>query len=524
MGRLIARGGMGSVFAAEIAGVEGFSRPVALKRIYAHLGENERYRKMFIREAKIASELDHPNITQIYELGEHDGELFIAMEFVRGVDLGRLLKAMHPDPLVPELVAVIGFDILEALDYAHTRSPVRAGRPLVHQDISPQNILVSAERGMAKLCDFGVVQVSEGSGSLDSVTAGKVAYMSPEQIRGEPLTPASDLYSVSLVLYELLTSTQARVLKPGAAGVLEAATQETLTQLTTSNIPAGFASILAKGTQPAKEARYTSAAAYRQDLERFLSSYNPREARSRLVELVTAHLPELSLPQDSPATRPQTADGGTTAAWNALVLQAESVGSDAIAPRERRRRAAVATLGLVAAILIAVLGWSSTRAFVSTPIGEDQTKLGVRPEPKTPDPSATPPIRSTETQKKVIGPKETGAGTSTAPTRTRRGTRSAKKSRVRRRSPTTPAARSVVRDESASANTHPVRKGELTLGSHPWSRVVLDGVLLEGTTPLRGVRVKAGRHTIEFRRPDGSSETRTVVVRPDETHAIYVEF
>ncbi|HEX8112268.1 MAG TPA: serine/threonine-protein kinase, partial [Kofleriaceae bacterium] len=205
----ISVGGMAEVFKAKSYGVEGFEKIIAIKRILPTMGEDRDFIKMFIDEAKIAGQLAHANICQIFELGRIDGSHFIAMEYIWGKDLlqiqNRLRKIKQPMP-IPMACFVIA-KVLEGLDYAHRkRDPL--GRPLeiVHRDCSPQNVLVSYE-GEVKVIDFGIAKAtSRNSRTMAGVLKGKFGYMSPEQVRGLPLDRRSDLFALGTMLYECLTS------------------------------------------------------------------------------------------------------------------------------------------------------------------------------------------------------------------------------------------------------------------------------------------------------------------------------
>ncbi len=205
----ISVGGMAEVFKAKSYGVEGFEKIIAIKRILPTMGEDRDFIKMFIDEAKIAGQLAHANICQIFELGRIDGAHFIAMEYIWGKDLlqiqNRLRKLKQPMPI--SMACFMIAKVLEGLDYAHRkRDPL--GRPLeiVHRDCSPQNVLVSYE-GEVKVIDFGIAKAtSRNSRTMAGVLKGKFGYMSPEQVRGLPLDRRSDLFALGTMLYECLTS------------------------------------------------------------------------------------------------------------------------------------------------------------------------------------------------------------------------------------------------------------------------------------------------------------------------------
>ncbi len=204
----IGSGGMAEVFKARMRGEEGFEKIVAIKRIVPHMAANEAFITMFVDEAKLAAQLNHNNITHIYDLGKVEAWHYIAMEFVEGKDLRTLLKLgkERSYPLPAELALFIAAKIANALDYAHRR-PAADGTELnlVHRDVSPQNILISYE-GDIKLCDFGIAKAaSKVSTTISGALKGKLQYMSPEQAWGKRVDRRSDIFSLGAVLHEMLT-------------------------------------------------------------------------------------------------------------------------------------------------------------------------------------------------------------------------------------------------------------------------------------------------------------------------------
>lgn len=204
--RRIARGGMAEVFLAQQRGLEGFDRRVAVKRILPHLLDAPDFVKMFLGEAKLAAQLGHPNIVHIYDFGKVDQDYFIAMEYVDGVHAGQLTKQAPGDRLPPTLVARIGADAATALHYAHElRGATDQPLGLVHRDVSPANLMVSYD-GVVKLCDFGIAKAAALTDQRTNPgqVKGKYAYMSPEQTIAAPLDGRSDVFSLAIVLWELL--------------------------------------------------------------------------------------------------------------------------------------------------------------------------------------------------------------------------------------------------------------------------------------------------------------------------------
>lgn len=204
----IARGGMARVWAARQHGQRGFQKLVAIKTILPHLADEPEFERMFLDEARIASGVHHPNVCEIYELGEERRTLYLAMEWVSGDSLSRLLRASgKTESIDPRVAARIIADACAGVHAAHELTD-EDGRQLgvVHRDMSPHNVLLSAD-GNVKVCDFGV---AKALGQLHEQTSagqlkGKISYMSPEQITGNAIDRRSDVFSLGCVLYEATT-------------------------------------------------------------------------------------------------------------------------------------------------------------------------------------------------------------------------------------------------------------------------------------------------------------------------------
>jgi serine/threonine protein kinase len=207
---VVGRGGMGSIEVAIERAEDGTEHIVALKRMLPSSVRDKRLTEMFLREAKLASLLDHPNVVHATSFGERDGALFLVMEYIEGEPLSRVVAMAHERgvSLALPLVAHILAEICEGLHAAHELTD-ETGRPLnvVHRDVSPQNVMVSYD-GHAKLLDFGVAKIealeAEGKTKTGEVK-GKTSYMSPEQAMGDPIDRRSDLYSVGAVLFEAVS-------------------------------------------------------------------------------------------------------------------------------------------------------------------------------------------------------------------------------------------------------------------------------------------------------------------------------
>ena len=205
----LATGGMAEIWLAHQEGPAGFAKEIVIKRILSHLAEDPNFVEMFLDEARLAARLNHPNIVQIFDLGEADGFFFIAMEFIDGRDLQTIIERAIAveNPVRPAIAARVVADACMALDYAHHFKD-RDGThvQLVHRDVSPQNILVSHD-GIVKLVDFGVAKAATQTHKTQTgAVKGKLSYMSPEQISGKLVDARSDIFALGIVLYELVTN------------------------------------------------------------------------------------------------------------------------------------------------------------------------------------------------------------------------------------------------------------------------------------------------------------------------------
>lgn len=200
-------GGMAEIFRGKAVAAGGFQKPVAIKRILPHLSQDRRFVELLIAEAKVLSLLKHRNIVQIFDVGlGDDGQHFLVMEFVDGKDIGSVQRALEAQRrrMPFDLVLHIGAEICEALEHAVTsRGPDGKPMALVHRDVSPSNVLLS-RAGEVKLTDFGIAKRAEQDATHGGAVRGKFAYISPEQARNEHLDPRSDVFSVGILLWELL--------------------------------------------------------------------------------------------------------------------------------------------------------------------------------------------------------------------------------------------------------------------------------------------------------------------------------
>jgi len=204
--RKLANGNMGEVFLAEYVGEAGFRRFVVIKRLFSHLAQHPEAVRMFQDEANVLALLSHPNIPQVYDLGYADGHWYIALEHVPGHNLAELCAAgaRAAVPMTLDVVVSVFCQLCDGLHHAHERHDAE-GRALriVHRDVTPTNLMITPD-GYAKLLDFGVARTARDESKGGSLK-GTLAYMAPEQVRGQRLDKRSDVFSVGVMLYELTT-------------------------------------------------------------------------------------------------------------------------------------------------------------------------------------------------------------------------------------------------------------------------------------------------------------------------------
>jgi YVTN family beta-propeller protein len=280
--RPLGRGGMGEVFRATDVRL---GRPVALKVLAAGLTEDERFRDRLLRESRLAASLDHPNVIPIYEAGEDDGRLFIAMRFVGGGDLRALLR--HDGALDPGRAVAIFAQIAAALDAGHRRG-------LVHRDVKPSNVLLDHDDGREHcyLADFGLTQSAAHRGPADGQLLGTVDYVSPEQIRGDEIDGRADQYGLACLMFQCLTGTLPHRHRSEVA-TLYAHLERAPARATDRRpaLPAAINPVLERGMAKEPEDRFESCAALVAAAEKALGLGRegaPRRGRPLLPALVAA--------------------------------------------------------------------------------------------------------------------------------------------------------------------------------------------------------------------------------------------
>ncbi|HEY1817907.1 MAG TPA: serine/threonine-protein kinase [Kofleriaceae bacterium] len=345
--RRLARGGMAEVFLAQQRGLEGFDRRVAVKRILPHLADSSEFIKMFLAEAKLAAQLSHPNIVHIYEFGKVEHDYFIAMEYVDGVHAGQLVRSDDEvvrkprETMSPTLIARIGADAAAALHHAHELQNAATGKRLglVHRDVSPANLMISYD-GVVKLCDFGIAKAAAVSDQLTNPgqVKGKYAYMSPEQTTAQPLDGRSDVFSLAIVMWEMLAGrlmvprgdavAAMRAIRDGKFDPIEKVRPDT---------PRELVDALGWALEIHRDKRAT-AADLAQSLEAYIKSSPELATPMQLAAWVRQHFPREASGQHPPAATPVqgtvaapgTVAGATTPPSAAMVTPNRLIGASRV--------------------------------------------------------------------------------------------------------------------------------------------------------------------------------------------------
>jgi len=383
--RRLATGGMAEIYLARATGIEGFEKLVVLKRILPQYAGEDEFVSMFLDEARLAATLHHSNVVSVYDIGEVDGQYFLAMEFLHGQDARQLMKTVSQQrtglPLEHALSVVMG--VCAGLHYAHEH--VVDGKPLelVHRDVSPQNVFITYD-GHVKLLDFGIARASSRlTQTRGTSLKGKISYMSPEQAGGLPLDRRSDVFSTAILLWELTTG---RRLYTGDSDF------EVMRKLREEDAPrpsvVGFAYPLAlerivlKGLKRDREERYASAEELLLDLEGFarearvpvsavrLSRYMRETFREQLEKWnQLARGDAAATPSTAPLGHTETTRTETSVPGPAPPLMYSDPAVPLVAPRRSGRAWIAVAIGIVVGSLAT---WMAARESRMPPVAEVQ--------------------------------------------------------------------------------------------------------------------------------------------------------
>lgn len=561
----LGRGGMAEVFLSVARGQMGFNKLAVLKRLRPALAEEVAFRTMFLDEARLAARLNHPNIVHTYEVGEQGGSYFIAMEYLEGQALNKVVRELlrRKEGLPQEIAARIIADALAGLGHAHELRDYD-GTPLsiIHRDVSPHNLFVTYD-GHTKVVDFGIAKAAMSSTETEvGVLKGKVAYMSPEQAMGARIDARSDLFAMGIVLWELLAQGPRLMTGESAANTLHKLMNEPIPRVShvLPTVDPGLDAICARALEKDVNRRFQSAAEMRDALERWLAAQH-RSARQEDVGRVMLHLfgavreevqrqvqRQMAIIASAPAEQTLTAEsirrleqqagngqllhlGGSGSGSG--VISGYGMGSGASqqygslgaygpphtqspAPPPSRTNPLLVILAVgffvLAALLIVLFGLREFNrdkgvAIGGTGPGTDPTpNAGVSGVPLTADPPPIVTVTPTASATAVASAHPTSA----APSGAAGGKHAGGKA--------TPVA-SAKPSSTAPATTPPASdapNGFLSINTTPWATVSEGGKVI-CTTPCFKKQLPPGSHTLTLENPDENlRQTTTVVITSGE--------
>jgi serine/threonine-protein kinase len=490
--REIARGGMAEIWLARQSGPIKLERPVVIKRIIASSAEEPAFVEMFLDEAQIVSQLSHPNIVQVFELGEHEGSYFIVMEYVPGQNLARVVRAVVKNggsfsvALAVKLIALAA----DGLGYAHTRKGLD-GKPLeiVHRDVSPQNIIITYD-GHLKVLDFGIAKAANRlTRTKTGLVKGKLAYMAPEQALGESLSAAADVFALGVVLFELVTGTRLYGADAGELEIYKAIAAHApmpTARTRKADVPDDLERLIAKAMSPHPALRFADGREMNIALESWLKARSDAPTVADLEKLMVSlfgdrvdelrveleAVQEGRLTEDREPSNPasKSMPGNTPTAIPTVASR------KATKPRSRAELGLAALVVLVLPLAFMALLWIRTPGPPPAPLPAPVVEAKVEPPPQ-PKSEPKPPV------------------------------------------PVEPVAVAVAPIDAGAPAAHPVAaaRGKLSLDTSPWTRVYLGKSLL-GDTPLIEVSVPAGKQTLRLvNESENVSSSVEVVIKPGQT-------
>lgn len=357
--RRLQKGGMAELYLARQLAEGGYEKIVAVKRVLPHLAEDAAFVRMFLNEARLAAGLDHSNIAHVLDFGSEGPEHYLVLEYVHGRSVLEVLREAGKQGGLPLPCALtIIHEVAAALHYAHDKAGPD-GRPLglVHRDVSPSNVLVSYD-GEVKLVDFGIAKATAHTRATQSGTIkGKLAYMAPEQVRGEALDRRADVFSLAVVAYELCTGRRCFV-APGEFALINrvAAGRYEKPSAIRPGFPAPLEQIIARGLAVEVEERFESAQALQLEIERFARQHGFRLSKLELADAMRGLYGHVAYPTTEalPAPSVALASASMSASTTTLVTARDTDDDDEPATRSRRGRATGWLAGVALVIGVAV--------------------------------------------------------------------------------------------------------------------------------------------------------------------------
>ncbi|MGV3619890.1 MAG: protein kinase domain-containing protein [Archangium sp.] len=543
----LAQGGMAEIWLARQSGLRGFEKLVVIKRMVSKLAVEPEYVEMFLTEARLAAGLSHANVVQIYELGEdEDGQPYIVMEYLDGEDLGvvRRTGQKHGKPL-PDAYAVKLISLAaEGLHYAHTRVG-HDGKPLhiVHRDISPQNLIATMDGGL-KVVDFGIAKLTTAethSGKLK----GKIAYMSPEQARGEELDARADVFALGVVMFELLTRTRLAP-KMNDLQLLEFMAGDAPFDDPRSrreDLPVDLEAIILRALTRKKEQRFQSARELQDALEAWLVSQQlpvtANDLRDWLRDVFARRIHERRQLIETAIHTDLT----PSAAQNLASLAKRNPDTSSRSrsrtedPKRPGKGLMIAVVGmalLVGAIGVAVWKHQHDESLLPQALAAEVPQPTPQLAALTPPPKPVPPVLIIDTvptgatlsisgTERGVAPltlDDLGKGTFTIEAKLE-GYVSSQRDVTLEHDGERVRIELALSPEPVKATPVAVKKkaaapGKLSLKTTPWTTVYLGKKKL-GDTPLLNVSLPSGRQVLRLVTPDAREQSIEVDIRPNET-------
>ncbi len=527
----LATGGAAEILLARLSGAAGFEKHVCIKRILPHLAEDEAFVAMFLDEARIASQISHPNVCQVFELGEIDGDYFIAMEYLEGVPMACFrrtdLCAVAPDPTI---VVGLAVQACEGLHHAHELRHTDGNlMEVVHRDVSPQNLFVTKD-GTLKVLDFGIAKIRDPKvRTTTGVMKGTYGYMAPEQLRGESLDRRTDVFAMGIVVWETLAQRHL-FRKDTDYQTFRAIADDPIPSIEEfrPDVPPALADAITRALARDREQRFPTARAFGEALVRSVQPLGGPAAASTISELVlTTFAPVLAeqralikggrtletsaasryqslLATPLPRRRPSTPPGPTPALLSAP--EPPSVPLLEQPPPRGRRWMLTAAIGIAGAAggLYALrtapertpaIAGGEHAAEPANPVAKVETGTGGGP-----------------TEAQIAIPPTADAPSHVNTTAIDGFSSSRSETRSRRARPKIPGA------------TTPPEGGFLTIDSTPvYSTIYVDGQAY-GDTPLIRVQLPAGKHTVRAVTSTGQQRDVRIIIEPGKLAVHRVEW
>jgi serine/threonine protein kinase len=382
----LAAGGMATVHFAKLMGAAGFARVVALKRLHRHLASEPQFRAMLLDEARLSARVNHPNVVRTLDVIDDGDDVVIVMEYVPGESLARAASLARDRERVPMDVAVaIVVGVLNGLHAAHeARDASGAPLAIVHRDVSPQNILIGVD-GAAHVIDFGIAKAaSRLTSTTDGVAKGKRRYMAPEQLLGETVSRATDVYSAGVVLWELLAGAPLFD-GPEAEGIIARATTD-VTRAPSSavaGVPEALDAIVLRALARTPRARFATARAMAEDLARALSPATP-DAVAAWLHRVAGDAVEIAEERVALIERHEPREEIRSSVASARSLEGLAMAPAPRSPwyasaRARTTAVALAALGIAVFFIAGGLGPRSARRSPDVQVGAAQSPASLWP-------------------------------------------------------------------------------------------------------------------------------------------------